>query len=85
MPRNTQGLVELPRRREQRRRGPTSIHYTKAGRKGSRREGNLSDVAPVTLGLVAHAEERALWRELVERYWAQTWHSKIAIRDESQK
>ncbi len=31
-------------------------------------EGNLSDVAPVTLGLVAHAEERALWRELVERY-----------------
>ncbi len=57
------GLVELPRRR-----GPTSIHYTKAGRKGSRREGNLSDVAPVTLGLVAHAEERALWRELVERY-----------------
>ncbi len=62
------GLVKLPRRREQRRRGPTSIHYTKAGRKGSRREGNLSDVAPVTLGLVAHAEERALWRELVERY-----------------
>ena len=25
-------------------------------------------MAPVTLGLVAHAEERALWRELVERY-----------------
>ena len=62
------GLVTLPPRHEQRRRGPTSIHYTKAGRERPRREGKLSDVAPVMLGLVANAEERALWRELVARY-----------------
>lgn len=62
------GLVKLPPRREQRARGPTSIRYTEAGREGERREGKLSDVAPVSLGLVGNAEERALWRELVERY-----------------
>src|SRR3989442_6769206 len=62
------GLVTLPARREQRPRGPTSIHYTEAGRERERREGVLSDVAPVRLGLVANAEDRALWRELVDRY-----------------
>ncbi|MGH9463356.1 MAG: Druantia anti-phage system protein DruA [Vicinamibacteria bacterium] len=62
------GMVKLPCRREQRPRGPTSINYTEAGRERPRREGKLADVAPVTLGLVANAEERALWRELVERY-----------------
>ena len=62
------GLVSLPRRRVQRPRGPTSIHYTEAGRERPQRKGKLSDVAPVTLGLVANAEERSLWRELVDRY-----------------
>lgn len=62
------GLVKLPARREQRPRGPTSIVYTEAGREQPRREGELSDVAPVMLGLVANAEDRALWRELVDRY-----------------
>jgi hypothetical protein len=62
------GLVKLPARREQRPRGPTSIVYTDAGREQRPRQGALSDVAPVTLGLVANAEDRALWRELVDRY-----------------
>jgi len=62
------GLVKLPPRREQRPRGRTSIVYTEAGRERPRREGELSDVAPVTLGLVANAEDRALWRELVDRH-----------------
>jgi hypothetical protein len=62
------GLVKLPPRREQRPRGPTRIRFTEAGRERERREGRLSDVAPVSLGLVGNAEERALWRELVERY-----------------
>lgn len=62
------GFVKLPERRAQRARGPTSIHYTEAGRERPRRQGELSEVKPVTLGLVANAEERALWRELVERY-----------------
>jgi hypothetical protein len=62
------GLVTLPARRAQRPRGPTSIVYTAAGRARPRREGELAAVAPVTLGLVANAEARALWRELVDRY-----------------
>jgi len=64
----SRGLVRLPARQKQRARGPTSIHFTEAGRERERREGKLSEVAPVTLGLVAGAEERALWRELIERY-----------------
>lgn len=64
----SKGLVRLPARRQQRPRGPTSIVYTEAGREQPRREGELSDVAPVTLGLVANGEDRAFWRELVDRY-----------------
>lgn len=63
-----QGQVNLPPRQVQRPRGPTSIHHTEAGRERPRRVGELADVAPVALGLVANAEERALWRELVDRY-----------------
>ena len=62
------GLIELPRQNERRGRGPTSISYTEAGEEGRKREGTLSEVAPVRLGLVTTAQERALWRELVERY-----------------
>jgi hypothetical protein len=62
------GLIELPAQREQRRRGPTSISYTEAGAERRQLEGTLSDVAPMRLGLVTTAQERALWRELVARY-----------------
>jgi len=62
------GLVELPARRQQRPRGRTSVLRTEAGAPRPRREGALSEVAPVRLALVANAEERALWRELVDRY-----------------
>lgn len=64
----SKGLVSLPERRKQRPRGATSIAYTSAGIERPVREGTLSDVSPVSLGLVANAEERALWRELVDRY-----------------
>ena len=62
------GFVTLPARRAQRPRGPTRIGHTEAGGEQPRREGTLSDVAPVRLGLVTNAEERALWREFVDRY-----------------
>lgn len=62
------GLIQLPPQREQRKRGPTSISYSEAGQERARREGTLSEVSPVRLGLVTTAQERALWRELVERY-----------------
>ncbi len=61
-------MVKLPARRVQRPRGPTSIRYTEAGRERPVREGELSDVAPVTLGLVTNGEDRAFFRELVDRY-----------------
>jgi hypothetical protein len=64
----TKGLLELPPRHDQRPRGPTSIVFTDAGREQPRLEGSLSDVAPVRLGLVANGGDRALWRELIERY-----------------
>jgi hypothetical protein len=64
----SKGLVALPARRKQRPRGPTSIVYTEAGREQPRREATLSEVAPVMLGLVSSGEDRALWRELIERY-----------------
>lgn len=63
------GLLRLPGRRETRPRGRrTSIVFTPAGSEGLRREGELAEVAPVSLGLVTNAADRALWRELVERY-----------------
>ena len=62
------GLLKLPARREQRRRGRTSVVFTDAGGEGTKREGELADVAPVSLGLVTSTADRALWRELVERY-----------------
>jgi hypothetical protein len=63
------GLLKLPERRETRPRGRrTSIVFTEAGQEGEPREGELGDVAPVSLGLVTEAADRALWRELVERY-----------------
>jgi hypothetical protein len=61
-------LLKLAAQREQRRRGPTSIVHTEAGQMGQERECELADVGPVTLGLVSQAEERALWRELVDRH-----------------
>lgn len=64
----SKGLLTLPARREQRPRGRTSIALTDAGREQAPLEGELSDVAPVELGLVSNAGDRALWRELVERY-----------------
>jgi Domain of unknown function (DUF4338) len=63
------GLVQLPPRRETRPRGrKTSIVFSDAGREQLQREADLAEVAPVTLGLVSNAEDRALWRELIERY-----------------
>jgi hypothetical protein len=62
------GLIELPPLVGSRGRGPTKIRFTEAGEERPAREGTLADVSPVRLGLVGNAEERALFRELVERY-----------------
>lgn len=62
------GLIELPPQSERRGRGPTSIRYTEVGEARPGRDGTLSDVLPVRLGLVSTAQARALWRELVARY-----------------
>lgn len=65
---NARGLIRLPPQSENRGRGPTSVRFTEAGEERPRREGTLSEVSPVRLGLVSTVQERALWRELVERY-----------------
>ena len=62
------GLLDLPPKRAQRPRGPTSIHFTEASEPREERAGTLAEVLPVTLSLVAHSSERALWRELIERH-----------------
>jgi hypothetical protein len=63
------GLLQgLPAKREQRPRGVTSIHYTAASELRAERRGELAEVKPVSLSLVSGAEQRALWRELVERH-----------------
>ena len=62
------GLIRLPARREQQRRGPTSVVFTEASRERPCRQGVLSEVTPVMLGLVTNAEERATWREHVARH-----------------
>jgi hypothetical protein len=62
------GILKVPPRHVQRPRGRTSIRYTEAGRERPQRKGQLADVSPVELGLVTSTEDRALWRELVERY-----------------
>ena len=46
----------------------TRVERTAAGETGELIEGTVRDVAPVTLRLVQDAEERALWRELVDRH-----------------
>jgi len=62
------GLVKLPPRVRQAPRGATRIVHTEKGRERPYRKGGLSEAGPVALSLVANAEDRALWRELVERY-----------------
>jgi hypothetical protein len=63
------GLLRgLPAVVVQRPHGPTSIRFTRASERRPEREGELSEVSPVTIGLVSTSEERGLFRELVERY-----------------
>jgi hypothetical protein len=64
------GVLELPALRASGRpRGrQTHVDRTAAGEAGEPLEGSVGDVAPVTLRLVQNGEERALWRELVDRH-----------------
>lgn len=62
------GVMRLPAVQSHRPRGRTRVGLTAAGEERPVREGQVSEVAPVALGLVGDAEQRALWRELVERY-----------------
>ena len=62
-------LIELPHRRSGRPRGSkTRVDRTASGAWGESLEGALGDYSGIALSLVETAEERCLWRELVERY-----------------
>ena len=62
-------FVQLPRCRAGRPRGSsTGVARTSSGASGEPVEGLLGEYPRVSLTLVETAEERALWRELVDRY-----------------
>lgn len=64
-----QSLIQLPQRRSGRPRGSkTRVDRTTSGACGEPLEGVLGDYPGISLTLVTTADERALWRELVERY-----------------
>jgi len=65
----SRSLIALPQRRAGRPRGSaTQVARTASGAYGEPLEGGLGDYPGVSLTLVSSAEERSLWRELVERY-----------------
>ena len=62
-------IISLPAPRIGRPRGSaTRVTHTSQGSYGEPLEGELSNFTPISLELVNSASERALWRELVERY-----------------
>jgi hypothetical protein len=66
------GRLRLPPLRPGRPRGSkTSVPQTARGAAGPRLRAALGDLKPLTLRRVATAEERGLWRELVERHHPQ--------------
>jgi hypothetical protein len=66
---DARSLIQLPQRRTGRPRGSqTRVDRTASGACGELLEGTLGDYTTISLTLVTTAEERALWRELVERY-----------------
>lgn len=62
------GVVRLPAVRSTGPRGRTQIARTTAGEERPVVECSLADLGAIALGLVRDADERALWRELVERH-----------------
>jgi len=65
----TSGRIRLPALRVTRPRGSrTAVVRTGQGEPQAPLMGTVRDVAPVALRLANTPEERALWRELIERY-----------------
>lgn len=62
-------IISLPPSQIGRPRGSiTEVRKTSQGKYGETVEGKLGDFKPISIELVKSASERALWRELVERY-----------------
>jgi hypothetical protein len=65
----TRSLIQLPQLRVGRPRGSkTRVTRTASGACGEPLEGTLGDYPAISLTLVTTAQERDLWRELVDRY-----------------
>jgi len=65
----TRSLIQLPQLRCGRPRGSkTRVARTTNGELGEPLEGSLGDFPSISIRLVTTAEERALWRELVDRH-----------------
>jgi hypothetical protein len=66
---NDRGDITLPALRAGRAKGRKStVSYTEHGEEKAPITGVLSDITPIRLKLVTSKEDRALWRELLERY-----------------
>jgi transposase len=63
-----QGALELPARRRGGRRGPTGIVRTAAAEPQPAIAGELRALGAIRVELVHGRQERALWRELIDRY-----------------
>jgi hypothetical protein len=63
-----EGQIELPPTRKQRPHTLTTLLLTERTSPRMEVEGPLSEVAPVTLGLVTEEEQSKLWKEYMERY-----------------
>lgn len=63
-----EGLLRLPEKRRRSTRRAKPIAFTEAGECRQALQGPLKDYRPITLTLVNSADDRALWKELIERY-----------------
>lgn len=62
------GFLKLPEKRRRSPKQATAIAFTKASECRQIVQGTLTDYRPITLTLVKSANDRALWKELIERY-----------------
>lgn len=62
------GLLRLPEKQRHSPRRAATIEFTEAGECRHTLHGTLKDYRPITLTWVKSADDRALWKELIERY-----------------
>ncbi|MEJ2743684.1 MAG: DUF4338 domain-containing protein [Gammaproteobacteria bacterium] len=62
------GLLQLPKKQRRSPRQTKTIAFTEASESHHVVQGALADFRPITLTVVESADDRALWKELIERH-----------------